>query len=376
MATNSTAVMPLMGEAKITKPFGQEPHGPQMIVAVDSSNAYLYSSENNGEVAKVEPSLINPNNKAITIQYAREDGTTLMVTYDNVHTTQIEGDKPLKGASIGNAVSNDFSGKSQVGISVELIDKDGQSHKMDPNAYISDIVINQGAKFDDLKILDQNNKNVLTEYVDNDTTLEQIMGLEPPKETLGEAQAADLNQEETIDNAPTLNDPNDPTKQKKDETLTGLQDLFTNMGENQSSDLFQNILAAIFQFMVAMKILDANKSKEENEQVVQEVQNGKELELQMDEGHSAHISVDKSNGKAYLTYDLGKGQKVVELTSAVHVDNLTEIQQDPTLSHKERIEQTEGCVRQIDAVAAAQAIAQNQNIELEANREQSQGLSR
>lgn len=106
----------------VTKPFGEH-----RSITLQTDNEAVLATENNGKVISVD------DNKSLTMEYARTDGTTYQVSYQGLTSTNAKvGDTVNAGQQVGVSGYN-------LQFGVVQISTDGTKRDIDPAAYLADI---------------------------------------------------------------------------------------------------------------------------------------------------------------------------------------------------------------------------------------------
>ena len=106
----------------VTKPFGEH-----RSITLQTDNEAVLATENNGKVNSVD------DNKSLTMEYARTDGTTYQVSYQGLTSTNAKvGDTVNAGQQVGVSGYN-------LQFGVVQISTDGTKRDIDPAAYLADI---------------------------------------------------------------------------------------------------------------------------------------------------------------------------------------------------------------------------------------------
>ncbi len=132
----------------VTSPFGMrtdptDPSKKQMHKGMDirCDNEAVLATEKGGKVVAVNDNANTPGGKSVTVEYAREGGAKVQVSYLHLSSTSVKvGDTVNAGQQIG--VSGNTGTRttgSHLHIGVRQIAEDGTGRDMDPAAYLAEI---------------------------------------------------------------------------------------------------------------------------------------------------------------------------------------------------------------------------------------------
>lgn len=132
----------------VTSPFGMrkdptDPSKQQMHKGIDirCDNEAVLATEKDGKVVAVNDNANTPGGKSVTVEYAREGGAKVQVSYLHLSSTSVKvGDTVNAGQQIG--VSGNTGTRttgSHLHLGVKQIASDGTGRDMDPAAYLAEI---------------------------------------------------------------------------------------------------------------------------------------------------------------------------------------------------------------------------------------------
>lgn len=132
----------------VTSPFGMrkdptDPSKQQMHKGIDirCDNEAVLATEKDGKVVAVNDNANTPGGKSVTVEYAREGGAKVQVSYLHLSSTSVKvGDTVNAGQQIG--VSGNTGTRttgSHLHLGVKQIASDGTGRDMDPTAYLAEI---------------------------------------------------------------------------------------------------------------------------------------------------------------------------------------------------------------------------------------------
>lgn len=132
----------------VTSPFGMrkdptDPSKQQMHKGIDirCDNEAVLATEKDGKVMAVNDNANTPGGKSVTVEYAREGGAKVQVSYLHLSSTSVKvGDTVNAGQQIG--VSGNTGTRttgSHLHLGVKQIAGDGTGRDMDPAAYLAEI---------------------------------------------------------------------------------------------------------------------------------------------------------------------------------------------------------------------------------------------
>lgn len=132
----------------VTSPFGMrtdptDPSKKQMHKGIDirCDNEAVLATEKDGKVVAVNDNTNTPGGKSVTVEYAREGGIKVQVSYLHLGSTSVKvGDTVNAGQQIG--VSGNTGTRttgSHLHLGVKQIASDGTGRDMDPAAYLAEI---------------------------------------------------------------------------------------------------------------------------------------------------------------------------------------------------------------------------------------------
>ena len=132
----------------VTSPFGMrtdptDPSKKQMHKGMDirCDNEAVLATEKDGKVVAVNDNANTPGGKSVTVEYAREGGAKVQVSYLHLSSTSVKvGDTVNAGQQIG--VSGNTGTRttgSHLHLGVKQIASDGTGRDMDPAAYLAEI---------------------------------------------------------------------------------------------------------------------------------------------------------------------------------------------------------------------------------------------
>ena len=132
----------------VTSPFGMrkdptDPSKQQMHKGIDirCDNEAVLATEKDGKVVAVNDNANTPGGKSVTVEYAREGGAKVQVSYLHLSSTSVKvGDMVNAGQQIG--VSGNTGTRttgSHLHLGVKQIASDGTGRDMDPAAYLAEI---------------------------------------------------------------------------------------------------------------------------------------------------------------------------------------------------------------------------------------------
>lgn len=132
----------------VTSPFGMrtdptDPSKKQMHKGMDirCDNEAMLATEKDGKVVAVNDNANTPGGKSVTVEYAREGGAKVQVSYLHLSSTSVKvGDTVNAGQQIG--VSGNTGTRttgSHLHLGVKQVASDGTGRDMDPAAYLAEI---------------------------------------------------------------------------------------------------------------------------------------------------------------------------------------------------------------------------------------------
>lgn len=132
----------------VTSPFGMrkdptDPSKQQMHKGIDirCDNEAVLATEKDGKVVAVNDNANTPGGKSVTVEYAREGGAKVQVSYLHLSSTSVKvGDTVNAGQQIG--VSGNTGTRttgSHLHLGVKQIASDGTGRDMDPAVYLAEI---------------------------------------------------------------------------------------------------------------------------------------------------------------------------------------------------------------------------------------------
>ena len=132
----------------VTSPFGMrtdptDPSKKQMHKGMDirCDNEAVLATEKDGKVVAVNDNANTPGGKSVTVEYAREGGAKVQVSYLHLSSTSVKvGDTVNAGQQIG--VSGNTGARTtgpHLHIGVKQVASDGTGRDMDPAAYLAEI---------------------------------------------------------------------------------------------------------------------------------------------------------------------------------------------------------------------------------------------
>ena len=132
----------------VTSPFGMrtdptDPSKKQMHKGMDirCDNEAVLATEKDGKVVAVNDNANTPGGKSVTVEYAREGGAQVQVSYLHLSSTSVKvGDTVNAGQQIG--VSGNTGARTtgpHLHIGVKQVASDGTGRDMDPAAYLAEI---------------------------------------------------------------------------------------------------------------------------------------------------------------------------------------------------------------------------------------------
>lgn len=132
----------------VTSPFGMrkdptDPSKQQMHKGIDirCDNEAVLATEKDGKVVAVNDNANTPGGKSVTVEYAREGGAKVQVSYLHLSSTSVKvGDTVNAGQQIG--VSGNTGTRTtgpHLHIGVKQVASDGTGRDMDPAAYLAEI---------------------------------------------------------------------------------------------------------------------------------------------------------------------------------------------------------------------------------------------
>lgn len=132
----------------VTSPFGMrkdptDPSKQQMHKGIDirCDNEAVLATEKDGKVVAVNDNANTPGGKSVTVEYAREGGAKVQVSYLHLSSTSVKvGDTVNAGQQIGvSGNSGTRTTGSHLHLGVKQIASDGTGRDMDPAAYLAEI---------------------------------------------------------------------------------------------------------------------------------------------------------------------------------------------------------------------------------------------
>lgn len=132
----------------VTSPFGMrkdptDPSKQQMHKGIDirCDNEAVLATEKDGKVVAVNDNANTPGGKSVTVEYAREGGAKVQVSYLHLSSTSVKvGDTVNAGQQIGvSGNTGTRSTGSHLHLGVKQIASDGTGRDMDPAAYLAEI---------------------------------------------------------------------------------------------------------------------------------------------------------------------------------------------------------------------------------------------
>lgn len=132
----------------VTSPFGMrkdptDPSKQQMHKGIDirCDNEAVLATEKDGKVVAVNDNANTPGGKSVTVEYAREGGAKVQVSYLHLSSSSVKvGDTVNAGQQIGvSGNTGTRSTGSHLHLGVKQIAGDGTGRDMDPAAYLAEI---------------------------------------------------------------------------------------------------------------------------------------------------------------------------------------------------------------------------------------------
>ena len=132
----------------VTSPFGMrkdptDPSKQQMHKGIDirCDNEAVLATEKDGKVVAVNDNANTPGGKSVTVEYAREGGAKVQVSYLHLSSTSVKvGDMVNAGQQIGVSGNTGIrTTGSHLHLGVKQIAGDGTGRDMDPAAYLAEI---------------------------------------------------------------------------------------------------------------------------------------------------------------------------------------------------------------------------------------------
>lgn len=132
----------------VTSPFGMrtdpaDPSKKQMHKGMDirCDNEAVLATEKDGKVVAVNDNANTPGGKSVTVEYAREGGIKVQVSYLHLSSTSVKvGDTVNAGQQIGVSGNTGIRTTGQhLHIGVKQVASDGTGRDMDPAAYLAEI---------------------------------------------------------------------------------------------------------------------------------------------------------------------------------------------------------------------------------------------
>ena len=132
----------------VTSPFGMrkdptDPSKQQMHKGIDirCDNEAVLATEKDGKVVAVNDNANTPGGKSVTVEYAREGGAKVQVSYLHLSSTSVKvGDTVNAGQQIGVSGNTGIRTTGpHLHIGVKQVASDGTGRDMDPAAYLAEI---------------------------------------------------------------------------------------------------------------------------------------------------------------------------------------------------------------------------------------------
>jgi hypothetical protein len=110
-------------------------------IDIRCSNEAIFATEANGKVVDVHTNANTPGGKSVTVEYAREDGTKMQMTYAHLSAIDVQvGDTVQANQKLG--VSGNTGTRttgSHLHFGVKQVNADGTTRDVDPAAYLAEI---------------------------------------------------------------------------------------------------------------------------------------------------------------------------------------------------------------------------------------------
>jgi hypothetical protein len=132
----------------ITSPFGlrKDPMNPSQNqthkgIDIKCNNEAIFATENNGKVVAVNTNANTAGGKSVTVEYAREDGTKMQMSYAHLSSIDVKvGDTVRANQKLG--VSGNTGTRTtgpHLHFGVKQVNADGTTRDVDPAAYLAEI---------------------------------------------------------------------------------------------------------------------------------------------------------------------------------------------------------------------------------------------
>lgn len=303
----------------VTSPFGiradpTDPSKKQMHKGIDirCDNEAVLATEKDGKVVAVNDNANTPGGKSVTVEYAREGGAKVQVSYLHLGSTSVKaGDTVNAGQQIG--VSGNTGTRttgSHLHLGVKQIAGDGTGRDMDPAAYLAEIAEKGNIR--------------LTAIHDGQNLLAKYRSENPDSPVID-----------------TLLSPEDWMKK-----LLSSEDSGIGMG-GYGQDPVMEMAMTLFTSLMALAVQIDNKTEEEQMAAATAAATDRRIDLTpLVQGMRECTLLVKEGETPILSVDTGTNRFSAQLTAA-DMNRLNLVLSDSTLTSEEKKERISGIVGNI-----------------------------
>lgn len=303
----------------VTSPFGMrtdptDPSKKQMHKGMDirCDNEAVLATEKDGKVVAVNDNANTPGGKSVTVEYAREGGAKVQVSYLHLSSTSVKvGDTVNAGQQIG--VSGNTGTRttgSHLHFGVKQIAGDGTGRDMDPAAYLAEIAEKGNIR--------------LTAMHDGQNLLAKYKSPNPDSSVIDTS----LSPEEWM---------------KK---LLSSEDSGIGMG-GYGQDPVMEMAMTLFSSLMALAVQIDNKTEEEKMAAATAAATDRRIDLtSLVQGMRECTLMVKEGENPVLSVDTGTNRFSAQLTAA-DMNRLNLVLSDSTLTSEEKKERISGIVGNI-----------------------------
>lgn len=237
----------------VTSPFGMRTdpmdHSKQQMhkgIDLRCDHAPLFATEDGGKVISVNNNVNTGGGRSVTVEYDREDGNKIQVSYMHLDTINVKvGDTLKAGQELG--ISGNTGTRTtgpHLHLSVKQVDSDGEKRDIDPVSYLADIAVKGGIQ----QQVMYNGENLLNKYVTEQQRTE-VLGQD--------VEPVSVNPEEWM------------------RKLLSSEDA----GHSVSADPLMDMIVSIFSTLMALALQIDNRSQEDKMQTVTESALNRKIDL-------------------------------------------------------------------------------------------------